>query len=311
MRKVTTIKNILIGITLCAVSLVLLSINSISISIETKSESTDNNFLDGCYHVYLDMGSHNGVQIRKLFEPEKYPLAKVNPIFNEYFGPIEERRREYSDGRNVVCAVGFEPNFRHSKHLKVIERKYVDCGWRVKFLTETAVSDRSGTDRFYTDGMKYDEVSAGILPPDIFTLHTEELNNRNSSKYITLIRLSEFLINVVGKRKLPLLSSKYHSPRVLIKMDIEGSEADVIPDLIFTGALQYINLIMIEWHARYEKLPARKNAHSILKKTMSLLTEYSSSMKEHGAKFDFNSMNVDDESYGKESYSHEMPNCSI
>jgi len=62
--------------------------------------------LDGCKHVYLDVGSNVGLQVikslivsnynddeffkvRKLFEPQYYPEAKVMPIFNRAFGPIE------------------------------------------------------------------------------------------------------------------------------------------------------------------------------------------------------------------------------
>ena len=42
--------------------------------------------LDGCYHVYLDVGSNVGVQVRKLFQPEDYPRAKVLPVFEDFFG---------------------------------------------------------------------------------------------------------------------------------------------------------------------------------------------------------------------------------
>ena len=49
-----------------------------------------------------------------------------------------------------------------------------------------------------------------------------------------------------------------------MKMDIEGSEVDVIPDLIFTGGLQFINSIMVEWHERLEKLTERIESQKIL-----------------------------------------------
>ena len=48
-------------------------------------------FLDGCHHVYLDMGTNTGVQIRKLYEPHLFPNASVLPIFDKFFGPIGER----------------------------------------------------------------------------------------------------------------------------------------------------------------------------------------------------------------------------
>ena len=55
-----------------------------------KFSSTDN-ILDGCYHVYLDMGTNQGVQIRKLYQPQLFPNATVLPLFDKYFGRIEDR----------------------------------------------------------------------------------------------------------------------------------------------------------------------------------------------------------------------------
>ena len=54
-------------------------------------QSDDNHFLDGCRHVYLDMGTNTGVQIRKLYQPHLFPNASVLPIFDKFFGPIAKR----------------------------------------------------------------------------------------------------------------------------------------------------------------------------------------------------------------------------
>jgi hypothetical protein len=262
--------------------------------------------------VYLDVGSNIGVQVRKLFEPENYPLAKVHSIFNKNFGSIGERRKAYLEGGRVVCAVGFEPNYRHSQYLEEIERKYNSCGWRVTFLTESAVSDHDGTDTFFSDG-KYslNEHGGGILPPKINNKHSENFNDNSTNTKVTLIRLSDFLRNFVGKRVLPVLPSKRYPPRVLMKMDIEGSEIDVIPDLIFTGGLQYINGLMVEWHRRMEIDGKRKNTHSILSKTLKLISDYSSVMKGHGAKFYFTSVTLDDETYHFHNQSSKLPQCEF
>ena len=40
----------------------------------------------GCDSVYLDVGTNIGVQLRKLYEPHKYPGAPVLRIFDEVFG---------------------------------------------------------------------------------------------------------------------------------------------------------------------------------------------------------------------------------
>ena len=144
-----SIRHIGISVSFCIVFLVLL--NSHSSIIMNGTTTTEENLLDGCYHVYLDVGSNIGMQVRKLFEPEKYPDAKVHSIFNKNFGPIEDRRKAYKETGRVVCAVGFEPNYRHSQYLKELERRYDSCGWRATFMTQSAVSDHNGTTKFYTD----------------------------------------------------------------------------------------------------------------------------------------------------------------
>ena len=131
-------------------------------------EGQSQNILDGCYHVYIDVGTNIGVQIRKLFEPQKYPKAYVNPIFDSMFGNITERLKSSQDGGNMVCAIGFEPNSHHTTYLKEMESSYQKCGWKVRILTETAASDRQGTSRFYSDeAIQNMEWGGGILPPNI------------------------------------------------------------------------------------------------------------------------------------------------
>ena len=70
--------------------------------------------------MYLDVGSNIGVQVRKLFEPQKYPEAKIHKIFNTYFGDIEERNIIFEGNSNFVCAVGLEPNYNNAEYLKEI-----------------------------------------------------------------------------------------------------------------------------------------------------------------------------------------------
>ena len=100
------------------------------------ARSRQSNPLDGCEFVYLDMGTNTGVQIRKLFEPDKFPGAAVLPIFERYFGSAA--------GRNLsaVCAVGWEPNPAHTAYLARLQAAYRRCGWRVEIHTETGVAAR-------------------------------------------------------------------------------------------------------------------------------------------------------------------------
>ena len=279
------------------------------VSNHNKTVKTEN-ILDGCYHVYLDVGSNIGVQIRKLYEPEKYPDAYVHSLFNSHFGSIEDRRNASLENGRIVCAVGFEPNSHHTKYLKKVESTYNKCGWRVKFLTETAASDHSGTTRFFTDESYQNlEWGGGILPPDVNNIAVTNVSDKSKQKFmdVTLVRLSDFYKNIVRTRKLPVLPSDMYPPKILMKMDIEGSEVDVMPDLIFSGALQYVNTVMVEWHERLEKLPERKTAQQQLEKIVELLSDYSQNMKDHGGKFDFKLVNIDDETYYTSKF--DLPKC--
>jgi FkbM family methyltransferase len=51
------------------------------------------------------------------------------------------------------------------------------------------------------------------------------------------MRLSDYILERVATRTIPEVVST-REPSVLMKMDIEGSELEVIMDLILTGALQ-------------------------------------------------------------------------
>ena len=75
-----------------------------------------------CQHVYIDVGSNIGVQLRKLFEPAKYPkAASTHGVYERYFGPV-------GDARCAVCAIGIEPNPHHRPKLTNLQRRYRAAG---------------------------------------------------------------------------------------------------------------------------------------------------------------------------------------
>ena len=270
------------------------------------------NILDGCYHVYIDVGTNIGVQIRKLFEPQKYPEAYVNPLFDSLFGNITERLQTSQDGGHMVCVIGFEPNSHHTNYLKEVESSYQKCGWKVNILTETAASDRQGTSTFYSDEAYSNmEWGGGILSPNINKVAvTAKDKTSKSFQDVTLIRLSDFLKNIVGTRKLPNPTNpSLPPPNVVMKMDIEGSEVDVLPDVLFTGGLQFVNNLMIEWHDRLEKLESRRKAQQQLRLIVQTLSEHTKTMKANNSKFNFNLINLDDETYYTSKF--ELPHCSL
>ena len=88
---------------------------------------------DGCGHIYLDIGSNLGVQVRKLFEPLHYPGAPALRLFDKLFGDVDARRAN-------TCAFGFEALPAHMPRLRQIATCHTGRGWRTHF-TYKAVSN--------------------------------------------------------------------------------------------------------------------------------------------------------------------------
>ena len=58
------------------------------------------------------------------------------------------------------------------------------------------------------------------------------------------------VLEQIGRRRLPAGHTMH--PRVLVKMDMEGSEFAVIPQLMMTGRLcRVVDYLSVEWHARF------------------------------------------------------------
>ena len=71
--------------------------------------------------------------------------------------------------------------------------------------------------------------------------------------------------------------SLYH---FIFILDIEGSELEVITDLVVSGALQHIDLALVEYHSKsFYKSDFRNSAILGLEKTMDTLNYLSRTLK--------------------------------
>ena len=86
-------------------------------TIKCQQQENLNGTFDHCYHVYLDVGSNVGIQIRKLYEPHLFtdPIPPVEECFTRMFGSPEERNMK------EICTFGFEPNPAHKEGLMVYQ----------------------------------------------------------------------------------------------------------------------------------------------------------------------------------------------
>jgi len=192
----------------------------------------DFNPLDGCLHVYLDVGTNVGIQIRKIFEPSLFPGAPALPIFDKYFGSPDTRKPQ------DVCVVGFEPNPAHIKKLEKLEEAYNKCGWRVLINKKTGVAGRNSEAHYQVEFSFDFEIKL-----DVAGRLVDNDTNTNNTVKVKSIWLAEFVNNIVAKRKRP--DGKRGS--VVMKLDIEGKELEVVPDLVMSGALPHIDSIHLDW----------------------------------------------------------------
>ena len=149
----------------------------------------------------------------------------------------------------------------------------------MKIFTETAVSDQYGTTEFFSDDdYKHLEWGGSILGPNVMipiskakkhrasdnenpknrTTNSKENKKTVFKKVVNMIKLSDFINNIVANRIVPSTSAdetgqSVNPPTVLMKIDIEGSELEVVSDLLFSGSLRHVDVAIIEWHQHIMK----------------------------------------------------------
>jgi hypothetical protein len=187
---------------------------------DLKKSHPEPSLFDGCTHVYLDMGSNIGVQVRKLFEPECYPGSN---LYTEFLKDTSAQERS-------VCAVGFEPNKMHTDRLRRVERHLQKRGFRASFFTETGVGGRDGFETMSTDN---------DVNNHFWGFGTARRAGSESLR-VRIMNAGKFIHdNITPMRP---------RPKVFIKLDVEGSEYETLASMLAWGSFRFIDEIWVEWH---------------------------------------------------------------
>lgn len=221
---------------------------------------------DGCYHIYLDVGSNIGVHTRFLFEPHLYPNAKVAlSIFDREFGV----NRNNLD----ICSFGFEPNPIHEeRHIKLMD-EYNKMGWRYHYI-QAGASDETGNITFYRNRNDQGIKEVGFSNQDrIWGKRTHGIPVN-----VATIRLAAWLEdNILGRKMPDKVYGLYNGTgsKIVMKFDIESSEYKVLPDLFFTGILCKIPVDLLfgeihDWPINHNADPISGRGELHLSKGMSL-----------------------------------------
>lgn len=192
--------------------------------------------MDLCKHIYIDMGTNIGMQIRKLYEPHLFPKASSLPYFRSVFP---------EDERHSVCSIGFEPNSLHTQRLLDVQNGYQASNYPSVIFTNTAVSTYDGTITFFRapfQNKHYHESGASTVVWD----GVQQTTNETSIS----LDIDRFLHTVLHQWHQSSAYSNFTS-RMIAKLDIEGGEYDVLPHMLAHGSLCKMDNMLIEWHSRF------------------------------------------------------------
>jgi FkbM family methyltransferase len=165
--------------------------------------------------VFLDLGTHYGQGLREFIER-----------FN-----INDSWRVYTFEANPITFEKYKKEFAH-------QTPYVES-------CNAAVSDHFGTITLNIETPPDEDATgqgSSIVPID----NWDPWGNRSSGTHFHLQRevpcfdFSRFISDNFSK-----------DDEIVVKMDIEGSEFDVLEKMILDGTIEYINHISVEWHARF------------------------------------------------------------
>lgn len=187
--------------------------------------TTTTKLADGCYHILLDVGANIGIHARFLFEPNLYPDSKTSvAIFAKEFGSQRDNR-DY-------CVFSFEPNPKFVQRHLALKKAYAEMGWRYTPIFAGA-SNEDGNFTFFHTHREKAEQETGFSALSSKTLYGKDATPRT----VQIYRLASWIQKEVEGRQIPTPHSNTSEPKVIMKLDIEGLEFKVFPDLLTSGAL--------------------------------------------------------------------------
>jgi Methyltransferase FkbM domain len=192
---------------------------------------------DGCYHVFIDVGANIGVHARFLLEPEKYVKAKkAQTIFDTELGALAAEPSGTGCDNRDICTFEIEPNPAHAAVHVRNTASYKAMGWCYHYMPFAASNQENATLDFYhqaADTRKNVSEWGFLSSPERKTANVE---------HVPTLHLSKWLDDHVRNCIIPATPhggehTSQVGPKVIMKMDIEGAEWSVLPDLIKSGAL--------------------------------------------------------------------------
>ena len=175
-------------------------------------------------NVFLDLGTNNGLSVKQFID---VPVIKKDDSYLEGYGALDGKKWE-------IYAVEANPYFNGM--LQNLKHYCEYLGHTVNLYTETAAWIRNEKLIFYLDTVntRYNFWGSSLLKQ-----HPDVVSSGFKNVTVNGIDIAEIL-------------AKY-SPddEIVLKIDIEGSEYDLLLHLIKTGTLHLVDIIAVEFHHRF------------------------------------------------------------
>lgn len=166
-----------------------------------------------CKKVFLDLGANVGVSTRKLLERAKYPTAPFPRLFAERSFVEDANQLK----RGELCAIMLEPNPRHAKRLREVERCYQAQGYPVVFIPAALGANFSMVD-FVSVSSENSDWGAHVIVRKPGQQQTLQLPQGAKIHTVPVVTLSSLFC-----------AFSLHRKMVGAKLDVEGAEFSLLP----------------------------------------------------------------------------------
>ena len=175
-----------------------------------------------CEKIFIDIGANIGVNMRFLYEANKYPHTRFM---------ISEMDRVLGKNRDNVCYYGFEANPNHYNRLQNLSSYFKSRNMKI---WNKPVGIHNKTKTFYHANKTSD-------------YNNKEWGFSETRWSSTAVPVQLQMIDFPNWFNININPSS----TIMMKIDIEGGEYELLTALMSQGSLCKIHTITMEWHSRF------------------------------------------------------------
>lgn len=160
----------------------------------------------------------------------------------------------YNSGSNILkglkipsnpdeyCYHAFEPNYHWRQSLNNLKKKHYNL---TVYNLAVVGNEKEKEVDFYLDGLKYYQGSTIVKSKKLF-------DKKGYKQRVYTINSVKWFDKYIKKESINLL-----------KIDVEGSEYDILSSLILSGNICKVHTLFIEWHGHKTKLLLPQNIENV------------------------------------------------